>query len=194
MNFAELYENDDDILSDIIAAFPGSNPIHSKEPIKKSAPAPIRTSTRRDPVVIKGKPTEGFAVWLRSKEQVREALQDRLGTPKASVENCIKLYTEHNIKIDDYVTIEFPTEQVYPFREYDREMNDGWTGKMTQDEYTALVKDVQENGIKEPGVLDIINNKDGTYEVRLGEGNHRLKIAMELGIKAYPLRFYYMFG
>ena len=65
---------------------------------------------------------------------------------------------------------------------------------MTQEEYAELVKDVATNGIQQPGILDIYNLKDGNYEVQLGEGNHRLKIALQLGIEKFPLSFSYRFG
>ena len=49
-------------------------------------------------------------------------------------------------------------------------------------------------GIKEPGILEITNLKGGKYEVILGEGNHRLRIAHQLGKDTFPLSFYYKFG
>lgn len=181
----------EDIIDDILADFPqlrGRN----VEPQPDFTPQP---SKARQPVKVKGKEHETFSDWLRSVEQVRKACQDHLGTPKLTIENCIKLYTEHNLKIDDYVVINFKTESVYPFREYDRDIDDNdWTGKMTKEEYVELMKDVQREGIKNPGTLEISNFKDGNYEVLLGEGNHRLKIAIALGINSYPVSFYYRFG
>ena len=190
MKHTELGE---DILDDILADFPQfRKDLPDTSPRKYPKPQPSRA---RQPVKVKGVKHESFSQWLRSVEQVRQALQEKLGTPKMSLENCIKLYTEHNIKIDDFVVIEFPPQDVYPFREYDRDIDDkGWTGKMMQDEYTELMKSIQQNGIQQPGSLEISNFKDGNYEVLLGEGNHRLKVAMELGLKRYPLTFYYRFA
>lgn len=186
----KLVDIREDIIDDIFSDFPtykssGRPSTPLKEPPKSSS---------REPIKIKGINHESFAQWLRSEEQVRKALQDNLGTPKMTLKNCIALYTEYNIKIDDYVTLNFPTKDVYPYREYDREMKDGWTGKMDQEEYTGLMKDIKKNGIRNPGVLDIVNLKNGAYEVQLGEGNHRLRMAIALGIEAFPLHFYYMFG
>lgn len=188
MKYTELGE---DVIDDILADFPQfrSRGVKSQP---KFTPQP---SKARPPVKVQGVEHDSFSDWLRSVEQVRQACQDKLGTPKLTLENCIKLYTEHNLKIDDYVVIHFPTNSVYPFREYDRELDSSdWTGKLTKEEYIELKKSIQEEGIQNPGILEISNFKDGTYEVLLGEGNHRLKAAVALGINAFPLSFYYRFG
>ena len=192
MKAASLSE---DIIDDILADFPQLRSRRGPDSENYTQPKfTVQPSSAYDPVKIRGVDHESFAQWARSKDQVRLAIRDHLGSPKMSLENCIKLYTEHNIKIDDYVQIEFPTESVYPYREYDREMKDGWTGKLHQDEYIELMSDIKRKGIQQPGVLDIVNLKDGLYEVYLGEGNHRLRIARELGIKLYPLTFSYRYG
>ena len=111
MNFTDLYEdNDEDILSDILNSFPQSKNIPNKESTKSQ---PSRALTT---IIIQGKVPDGFSQWLRSKEQVRQAIQDTMGTPKMSLENCIKLYTHHNIKIDDYVVIEFSPQSIHKYR------------------------------------------------------------------------------
>lgn len=184
------------VIDDILADFPQFK-THAypdsprRDPDPKFTPLP---SKARQPVKVPGVDHDSFARWIRSKEQVRHALQEVLGTTKISLKNCIELYTKHNIKIDDIVVLEFPTEDVYPFREYDRDIENGWTGKMTKEDFTELMSDINKNGITEPGILEFSNFKDGTYEIILGEGNHRLKAAMALGLKTYPLSFYYKFG
>lgn len=188
MKFKQLGE---DIVDDILADFPQFRQERTTPPQPKFKPQP---SKARDPVKVQGVEHDSFSTWLRSVEQVRQACQDKLGSPKLSLRNCIKLYTEHNMKIDDFVVINFPTNSVYPFREYDREIENGWSGKMTSEEYTELARDIKTNGIKNPGILEISNFKDGSYDVMLGEGNHRLKAAIDLNIDAYPLSFYYRFG
>jgi len=90
--------------------------------------------------------------------------------------------------------LEFPVESVFPYREYDRDMKDGWTGKMDQEEYTNLMKDIQKHGIQEPSIIEIMSNGKGLYGVILGEGNHRLSIAQKLGKEKFPLTFSYGFG
>jgi hypothetical protein len=190
MKHTELGE---DIIDDILADFPQFRK-HLPDTSPRKLPVP-QPSKAREPVKVKGVEHDSFSQWIRSKDQVRHALQDKLGTTKASLENCIKLYTEHNIKIDDFVVLQFPTQDVYPFREYDRAIDDkDWTGKMTKDEYEELMQSIQNEGISNPGIIEISNFKDGNYEVILGEGNHRLKIAMELGIKLFPISFYYRFA
>jgi hypothetical protein len=188
MKAASLSE---DIVDDILADFPE---LRSRGNAAAHPKFTAQPSSAYDPVKIRGVEHESFSQWARSKDQVRLAIRDKLGSPKMSLENCIKLYTEHNIKIDDYVVLEFPTHDVYPYREYDRELKNGWTGKMDQDEYIELMSDIKRKGIQQPGVLDIVNLKDGLYEAYLGEGNHRLKIAMALGIKQFPITFYYRFA
>ena len=188
MRKEDLYE---DVIDDILADFPQFQKRSNAPEWKPFTPQP---SSAREPVQVKGIDHNSFAVWLRSKEQVRKAIQDNLGTPKMTLKNCISLYTEYNHKIDDFVVLNFPLKAVYPYREYDREMKDGWTGKMTQEEYNDLVKSIHLEGIKEPGILEITNLKGGKYEVILGEGNHRLRIAHQLGKDTFPLSFYYKFG
>lgn len=159
-------------------------------PTLKKAPA----SKARAPIKIKGVDHNSFAQWIRSAETLRKVLQEKFGSPKITLENCIWLYTEYNIKIDDFVVLWFPTADVMSFREYDRDIEDGWTGKMSQEEYTDLMQDIQRNGIKNPGILEISNHHGGMYDVKLGEGNHRLRIAGELGLDKFPLSFSYKYG
>ena len=187
----KLTHLDEDIVDDILADFPQFRKERDIKAQPKFTPQP---SKARDPVKVQGVEHETFSDWLRSVEQVRQACQDKLGTPKLTLENCIKLYTEHNLKIDDFVVIHFKTNTVYPFREYDRDLEDGWTGKLTSEEYKELMKSIQQEGINNPGIIEISNFKDGNYEVILGEGNHRLKAAIALGIDAFPVSFYYRFG
>ena len=143
-------------------------------------------------VKIQGIDHNSFAKWLRSKEEVRKAIQQNLETPKLTLKNCIALFTEYNIKIDDFVVLHFPIDTIYPYREYDREMKDGWTGKMSTEEYTELMKDVNKNGIKEPGLMHV-RGKGADYEVQLGEGNHRLRVAQKLQIETMPITFSYSY-
>lgn len=193
MNLKQLGE---DIIDDILADFPQFRKTGDAPSQPKFTPQP---SSARPPIKIQGVEHEDFSQWLRSISQVRQALQDTMGSPKLSLSNCIKLYTEHNFKIDDYVKIHFPTTAVYPYREYDRDMQParpdrggtGWTGKMTSEEYTDLMKNIEKRGIEFPGLLEIGNGEGGNYKAILGEGNHRLRIALALNIDSYPLTFGY---
>jgi len=72
-----------------------------------------------------------------------------------------------------------PTQALWEFREYDRPLDD---------EYTAdLAKHIKTYGIRSPIILEY--NVD-TGQVHIGEGNHRLKIALEQGLEAVPVRVY----
>jgi len=187
---AELLEGD--VLDQLLNDFESDHTEHYMEPETTYAEPGSHTSYR--PQRVQGNDQTGFSQWINSKEEVRQNLQSKLGTPKITLDGCIKLYTDHNIKIDDPVVLWFPTADVAKYKEYDRNMENGWTGKMDQEEYDGLMQDIKANGIKNPGILDITNNGGAEYSVILGEGNHRLKIATELGQELFPLSFYYKYG
>jgi len=181
----------DNIIDQLLKDFKGVGDDSTSIPkatIKPSAHKSYR------PKRVQGVDHNSFAQWLRSKEDVRSALQEKLGTPKITLDNCIKLYADYNIKIDDYVVLWFPTGDVKKYREYDRDMQNGWTGKMTQDEYDDLASDIAGNGIKEPGLLIISADGGADYSAYLGEGNHRLRIAEELEHELFSLTFSYTYG
>ena len=73
-----------------------------------------------------------------------------------------------------------PIEELKKYREYDRLKN-----PLNRETYEALKADIIENGIKD---ISIIMYGTETDTAILGEGNHRLAIAEELGIKAIPVR------
>ena len=70
-----------------------------------------------------------------------------------------------------------PTEEILKFK------TDG--GYRDKQQMERLRKDIQENGIKNP--IELFKNKDGSIEIE--NGNHRLQIAKELGIKELPVKF-----
>ena len=84
-----------------------------------------------------------------------------------------------------------PISELWTIREYDREMVDGYTGKNSAEEMKELKIDIKKNGIKQHGYISIDRRKNGDVEVLLGEGNHRLQIAKQLGIKEMPIMFTY---
>lgn len=57
-------------------------------------------------------------------------------------------------------------------------------GYRTEDQIKNLREDIKKNGITEP--IEIYKKKDGTFAIE--NGNHRLKIAQELGIKEVPVK------
>jgi hypothetical protein len=142
---------------------------------------------------VKGKKPEGFVEYLRSPQMVKEALAEHY-PGKATIDNIVRLFSEHNIAIADNVVLKGTPESLVPYREYSREStNDwGWTGKLSGEEFEELKADIKENGIKNPGIFYMERNRnDGSVKAYLGEGNHRLRIALELGLKSYPLKFGY---
>lgn len=142
-------------------------------------------------VTVKGNVPKDFPDYIRSERGMNEKLQELYGS--VNIDGIVKMFADHNIVVADNVTLPaVPTDQLYKYREYDREMKDGWTGKATQEEYDALKQSIGAEGIREPVILDMTrNHKDGSIEVKLGEGNHRLKIARELGITQIPVQLYY---
>jgi hypothetical protein len=66
-----------------------------------------------------------------------------------------------------------PTEVAHQYREYDRPVNE------------SLKADIAAHGIREPLIM---NYSKTTGEGMIGEGNHRLRIAKELGITHVPVR------
>lgn len=74
-----------------------------------------------------------------------------------------------------------PTSEALKYMEHDRAKKP----MMTADQYAALRDDISKNGIKEPLTLNY-GAKDRIATV--GEGNHRLAIAKELGIEEVPMQ------
>jgi hypothetical protein len=143
-------------------------------------------------VIVAGKKPTSFPDYVGSEQQLLAAIKDHGGT-QISVDAIVQLFAKHNFIVSDNVQLDVPTEQVYKYREYDRETKDGFTGTNTQEQYEKIKQDIQDSGIKEPLMLRLGRKRgDGTVHVYLGEGNLRLRIARELKIKQVPLRFYYI--
>jgi hypothetical protein len=75
-----------------------------------------------------------------------------------------------------------PVEVLKRYREYDRRKD-----PIDKAGYKRLKKDIMENGITD---ISILIYGTETETAMLGEGNHRLAIAEELGIKAIPVRVF----
>lgn len=147
---------------------------------------------QRNPHYVKGKKHENFAQYIRSEIDLQLDLKKAFGTSKVTLERIIKLFTEHNLKIVDGITVHVNPKDVLRFKEYSRHFDDkGWTGKMTKAEYEKLKADIAKNGIREPARLTITHGPHEDYHIMLGEGNHRLRIAAELGMTEFPIRLIY---
>jgi len=112
---------------------------------------------------------------------------DRNNPP--TIEQISKCWVRNDGRIyDSNVNIRKPayysTEELSPFREWDksnlRRLKPG--SKLS---YDKLKADIEQNGIQEP--LMIYIGLDG--RVKIGEGNHRHQIAIELGLQKIPVRF-----
>jgi hypothetical protein len=72
-----------------------------------------------------------------------------------------------------------PTEALIPYQEYDRDLSSEYS--------TDLATHIENYGVHSPIILEY-NVDNG--QVHIGEGNHRLKIALQQGIEAVPVRVY----
>jgi hypothetical protein len=74
---------------------------------------------------------------------------------------------------------EVPTEWLKQFRQFDRAQR-----PLDPDDYAALRQSIIDEGFNDPLILEVGLNGRAT----LGEGNHRLAIALELGLENVPVR------
>jgi bisphosphoglycerate-independent phosphoglycerate mutase (AlkP superfamily) len=95
-------------------------------------------------------------------------------------------------KNGEYYTVLAKTKEVDKYKEYN------WSSsKFRQQNYNPgywdeLKEDIKKNGILDP--LIIILYEFEPKKAHLGEGNHRLAIAKELGIKELPVRILFYKG
>lgn len=89
--------------------------------------------------------------------------------------------TPINRDFDDPTVEMVKTEDIAPFIEYDRKE----FPRYSTEKVNELREDIKKNGIKEPLILYYGATKGN---IILGEGNHRLMIAKELGITEVPVR------
>jgi hypothetical protein len=76
----------------------------------------------------------------------------------------------------------YQTSDLTPYREYPR----GYLRNQPETQrYQDLKKDIEENGYQDP--IIVMFGENGV--VKIGEGNHRHEIALELGIEKIPVRF-----
>jgi len=97
------------------------------------------------------------------------------------IATTIKDYLNENNYLDDIYDV--PVDFMWKYREFDRCGEDNLYG----DEYIEeLTNDIKENGIKSPITLQIDAGKG-----LIVEGNHRLCIAIRLGIETIPVKVLY---
>ena len=87
---------------------------------------------------------------------------------------------------DDEMPIYFHIDELLPYREY------VWTrdeARQFPEEWDALKESMAAEGFLEDRPVQVYLGKNGVMKV--GEGNHRLAIAQELGIEQIPVRFFW---
>lgn len=105
-------------------------------------------------------------------------------TPRKVIRAC-----RRNLRMD-YCTTMVPTDLLWKYREYT------WTREKSRhsasgnpERWDELKRSMAKNGwSKDDPAIFMIGREDG--RAKLGEGNHRLAIARELGIKQIPVRFF----
>ncbi len=175
----------ENILNDLVNSFPDieqKNSSSIQQPPNQNKP---------NHVVFHGKKDLPMSSYVRGMEDLKETLQEKFGNSEITVENIANLFALYNIIIVDSIALELDVNDLKQYMEWSRDLVDDWSGKMTTTEFNKLKSDIQQNGIKNYGVLDLRRLSNGDIEVYLGEGNHRMKVALNIGIEKFPVRLYY---
>ena len=141
-------------------------------------------------VLIKGK---DFGVTypnlIHSIPELKGLLKEHYRTSKVTIEGIAKLYAEHDYKlVDNILEMEFPVKELDKYKEFKRTST---KGNLSEEDWDKLKADIKKQGIKDYGILSLNKQRGGDVKVTLGEGNHRLAIAKELGIKKMKVRLYF---
>ena len=86
-------------------------------------------------------------------------------------------------KAYDHYFVMYPLEEVWPWREYAWERNEA---RRSPEEWDELKQEMADGWKTNDPAIFIASRGGESY---LGEGNHRIAIARELGIKEIPVRF-----
>lgn len=116
----------------------------------------------------------------------------RSNFPENTTIDELVTFGKQNIKPSEADKFEFPVEDLWKYREYDRLGADAWK---LPEEVQKLKDSIQKEGIKEPLSLTVgtptrpVTKGQGAVPVdaKLDEGNHRLALAKALGIKKVPV-------
>jgi len=89
---------------------------------------------------------------------------------------------------DEIAQAHYPLVELYPYRDYD------WTrqrGRLSGRDWSALKRSLRTHGWLDDAPAFLVIGKDGCVVV--GEGNHRLAVAQELGhhLLSVPVHFLY---
>ena len=88
-------------------------------------------------------------------------------------------------------TIIASVKELDKYKEYDWNKKHFRKRDIEPEYWNKLVKSIKKEGIKEPIYLILYKNE---RRGRIGEGNHRLGVAKEIGLKEVPVIFEYYMG
>lgn len=144
----------------------------------------------RNRVLVKGKAAKtDYSYYIRSIAELKDLLKEHYGSSKITLDNIIKLYAEHDMKLTDNISeFEFTVKELDKYKEWKRTRTDS---NLTPEEWDTMKEDIKKHGIRDYGVVSLGQKRNGDVIAYIGEGNHRLAIAKELGIKKMKMRVYF---
>lgn len=141
----------------------------------------VKRTTKKEPT--------GFKEYMRSEQDLKKVIKEKYPTSKVTIQRIAELATNYKLMLADNIVIDFKSKDVWPWREYTRDLQGNGDGN-TPKQMDALRASIKKEGIRDPLMLHI-SRMDKGVNVYLGEGNHRIGLALELGIRTVPVRFYY---
>lgn len=102
-----------------------------------------------------------------------------------SIEEVTKKWVQDHDKPNNWngLRVYYPFDEVWKYREYNRDIQ----GNLSEEEWADLRDSMKEHGWDKERPLMLLIGKNGVAKV--GEGNHRLIVARELGIDKIPVSF-----
>lgn len=128
---------------------------------------------------------------MSNKDNVVLDKEDAKFKNNANIEDIIDLFVNDNIEVSPDAILNISPTALHRYREYDRNPSSGWTGKKTSEEYEEQKKYIKKNGIQKPLVFELKRLDRFNTKATLKNGNHRNRIANELGLSSVPVRFKY---
>lgn len=148
-------------------------------------------SEARSSVTIRAKKPEGFVEYMRSIRDLKNALQEHTGSSKVTILSLGQLFAQHNIAAADNLgQFSFNVKELLRYTEFDRRPNRS-QASAEQDYWDSLKDSIKKHGVKDYGVVTFKRHSNGSVEIYVSEGNHRVAIADEVGIKAMNMNLYY---
>lgn len=117
----------------------------------------------------------------------------------SSVKNIAERYYDEGDKAHDSgktyagnsYTIIATVKELDKYKEYDWNKKNFRQIDWKPEYWVKLKKDIKKKGVREPLIITLYKNE---RRAKISEGNHRLGIAKELGLKDLPVRFLYYMG